>query len=95
MKLNEEEIKREFKKRFIRQIIISPLLIGLILTLFYLIDQAEKKGEGSLLLIVLAGVGLLVAFAFSFKNWRCPSCQKYLGKAMNPRFCSKCGVALK
>lgn len=33
--------------------------------------------------------------AFSFRNWRCPACGRYLGREMSPRFCSKCGVALQ
>jgi hypothetical protein len=32
---------------------------------------------------------------FSFRNWRCPACDKYLGKAIGPRFYAKCGVALQ
>jgi hypothetical protein len=32
--------------------------------------------------------------AFSVFNWRCPACNKYLGKSMNPKFCSKCGAPL-
>jgi len=35
------------------------------------------------------------ALVFSFKNWRCPACNGYLGKAFNPRYCSKCGVELR
>jgi rRNA maturation endonuclease Nob1 len=31
---------------------------------------------------------------FSLFNWRCPSCNKYLGKAINAKFCAKCGVQL-
>ena len=37
---------------------------------------------------------VLGAVVFSFQNWRCPSCNGYLGKAISPRFCSKCGAAL-
>jgi DNA polymerase II large subunit len=37
---------------------------------------------------------IISVLAFSFLNWRCPSCNKYLGKAINPKFCSKCGTQL-
>jgi rubrerythrin len=42
--------------------------------------------------IVALVVGALV---FSLKNWRCPACDKYLGKGISPSFCPKCGVALQ
>jgi len=32
---------------------------------------------------------------FSLYNWRCPACNKYLGKQRSPKYCSKCGVALQ
>ena len=44
------------------------------------------------LIFIVAFIGLLI---FSLTNWRCPACNKYLGKALNPRICSKCGVALR
>ena len=46
-----------------------------------------------LLPVALAGIaGILL---FSFKNWRCPACSRYLGKTMSPSFCSRCGVPLR
>lgn len=30
-----------------------------------------------------------------FKNWKCPACGVTLGKEMNLKFCSKCGVKLQ
>ena len=41
----------------------------------------------------LAGVAGIVLF--SFRNWRCPSCDRYLGRTMNPSFCSRCGIPLR
>ena len=35
------------------------------------------------------------ALIFSFRNWRCPACNRYLGKQYSPKFCSKCGVVLQ
>ena len=35
--------------------------------------------------------GLLI---FSWQNWRCPACDRYLGKYPG-RFCPKCGVPLR
>ena len=35
------------------------------------------------------------AIAFSLYNWRCPACNRYLGKGTNPQFCPKCGAPLQ
>ncbi|KAF0138149.1 MAG: hypothetical protein FD122_3859, partial [Stygiobacter sp.] len=41
-------------------------------------------------------VAILGAYAiFSFKNWRCPACDKYLAKQTNPSFCPNCGAKYK
>ena len=44
---------------------------------------------------ILALGSVLYLLIFSLKNWRCPACNGYLGKAISPRFCSKCGAALQ
>ena len=35
------------------------------------------------------------AVVFSLQTWRCPACRRMLGTEMTPRFCSKCGIALR
>lgn len=49
--------------------------------------------------IVVAGPAFVVlvisALAFSLWNWRCPACNRYLGKGARPRFCAKCGAPLQ
>lgn len=35
------------------------------------------------------------AIFFSYRNWRCPACDKYLGKVWNPRHCHSFGIALR
>ena len=37
---------------------------------------------------------MIAAVAFSFRNWRCPACDKYLGRNFHPRHCPSCGIAL-
>jgi len=39
--------------------------------------------------VVLAAVG------FSFINWRCPACGRYLGRTFNPAYCARCGIPLR
>lgn len=95
-----EEQKREFKDRFkqrrSRQLILAVPVIALIFLRPWLRENPESALAGMDPgwvggLVVVFVVGALV---FSFKNWRCPACNGYLGKTVSPRFCQKCGVEL-
>lgn len=95
--MDANEIKQQFKKRKIRQILLAipftPVAFILVFTsrsddqLIASIPN-EHLLLGSLVLVVL---GLI----FSLINWRCPNCNKYLGKNANLKFCPKCGVELR
>ncbi len=78
-------------------------LIAIVPTVLFALLMASRDGRhgshlGSIppsfaLVTALAGVAAIVWF--SFRNWRCPSCDGYLGRAINPSFCSRCGIALR
>jgi len=51
-----------------------------------------KETRLGFLAALLVMLGVLV---FSLYNWRCPACRKYLGRAMNPKVCARCGVVLQ
>ena len=91
------EIIAEFKKPRTRQLIaIAPFLVA-IFPLFML-EDAGPDGLFGIPAIVIgpACIAVVIAmFIFSFINWRCPACKRYLGKAMNPKFCQKCGARLQ
>ncbi|MFX0199891.1 MAG: hypothetical protein ACFFCW_27525 [Candidatus Hodarchaeota archaeon] len=96
-----EEQKQEFKSQFAarrRRQLIATLPFIILIILFATINESTGLVLGSIPISIflpiffIAIIGLLV---FSIKNWRCPACNKYLGKAFNPSFCSKCGVALR
>jgi len=96
-----EEQKQVFRSTFAirrrRQLMISGSII--ILTVF-LITANERTGLilGAIPTLIFAPaalVALVGSLVFSFKNWRCPACNKCLGKAFIPHFCSKCGVGLR
>jgi hypothetical protein len=94
MEYRQEQLasfKSEFARRRQRQLVVGGLsAIGLLLVLFY---QGGNEWRVPFTLFWLAGlVGVLI---FSFQNWRCPACHRYLGKSSNLTFCPKCGVALK
>lgn len=100
MELTEEqkqEIKQKFKTRRTRQLFISLPFVAVMLAFIVFEDRiaalnlnlSEQTFGIIFFVLVLAVLGL------SFKNWRCPQCDKYLGKGINPKFCAKCGVELQ
>ena len=96
-----EQQKQEFKKQFAdrrrMQLMVSGPLIILII-LFATVNENTGLVLGIIPISIFTPiliVAVVGAIIFSLKNWRCPACNKYLGKAFNPRFCSKCGVGLR
>ena len=96
----QAEFKREFSLRRRRQIWVAFPSVVLMVGFALLARTGQADGEN------LMGVPLPVWAAafislvlgvllFSFRNWRCPACDRYLGREMGHRFCPKCGVALQ
>jgi hypothetical protein len=88
-------VKQEYARRKKRQLLVS---FGVIIPAFALFVGSreflqehglDERTGGAIFLILVLGV-----LAFSFWNWRCPSCRSYLGKAFRQRFCRSCGVQL-
>lgn len=100
MEYTEEQkaaFKQQFAERRKRQIVLAVPLVVLFVAFAILSDD---KGSGILgLPMTVAGpvfaVFVIGAVAFSLWNWRCPACNRYLGKGASPRFCAKCGVPLR
>ena len=89
------EIIAEFKKKRTRQIMaVGPIILAFIGLLSVENNPTGIFGLAPSTILVAAFAVIISALVFSFLNWRCPSCNKYLGKAINPKFCSKCGTQL-
>lgn len=89
------EIITEFKKRRTRQIMaIGPIVLAFIALLSVENNPTGIFGFAPSTILVGAFAVIISVLVFSLLNWRCPSCNKYLGKAINPKFCSKCGTQL-
>jgi hypothetical protein len=95
-----EEQKRQFQEEFrgrrSRQWIVSLPIVAMLFATAVLRDREadtvagfSSAAVGGTLIVLVLGV-----LVFSLWNWRCPACSGYLGKAMSPRFCAKCGVQL-
>ena len=87
----------EFKRRRTRQIIAVVPIVGALLPLFLLEDAGPEGlfGIPSVVVGSVCGAVVVAGFVFSLINWRCPACKSYLGKAISPRFCQKCGAQLQ
>lgn len=92
----KQEFKNQFKARRTRQLILTVPFILILLGVSFLrhdktteVAGISSNGLGIAFLVFV--VGILV---YSLKNWRCPACNGYLGRTINPRFCQKCGVQL-
>jgi len=90
------EFRQQFAVRRRRQIILAiPVVLVMIVAL--LIRMNVDVGAYGLSPAVIGPAFLVLvaaALIFSFANWRCPACNGYLGRGINPKFCSKCGMEL-
>jgi len=92
-----EKQKAEFKVRFIEKRRYQvALLVPLAGAVFLIGFSMRHVADLDLQTLALGTAGLvLAAAAFSWLNWRCPACAKYLGKSLSPHHCPKCGVELR
>ncbi|OFY63737.1 MAG: hypothetical protein A3H98_06590 [Bacteroidetes bacterium RIFCSPLOWO2_02_FULL_36_8] len=90
-------IKTEFKKRRTRQYIVAVFAIPIIVLMAFISKNPDSSVLGEYQsLVVYSSLGLIVCIiGFTVWNWRCPNCNKYFGKSMNPKFCQHCGSELK
>jgi len=95
-KRDNNQIMQDFRLRLNRQLLAMALTLFLLLFLVLIYKRTDIFGEFSKnniigLQIILIGVFI----GFSAINWRCPSCNKYLGGDINKRICKKCGIRLQ
>jgi hypothetical protein len=93
---DENKVVQDFGVRRGRQLFAIVVALFLVLFLAMLHKSPTVLGEFSKNDILGAQVVVIAAFiGFSSVNWRCPSCNKYLGNDMNRRVCRKCGSRLR
>ena len=91
----DETVLNDFKRRRKRQLITMAIIVLVAIAVMAVGGRAALLGlpEG---VIWVGGMTLMfVAVLFSLYNWRCPACNRYLGRAFNPSFCSSCGAQLR
>ncbi len=81
---------REFELRRWRQLTATTLALILLLGLAMLYKRVATNE-----IYVLQGLVIAAFIGFSYYNWRCPSCKKYIGGDIGPSRCKNCGVFFK
>jgi hypothetical protein len=94
-----EEQKAAFRAQFSakrrNQIILAAPLVAVVLLLAFSEGKEAVLGIPLVVAGPVAIVLILGGLAFSLYNWRCPACNRYLGRTISPKFCVKCGVELR
>lgn len=95
--MDRPEIIQEFQKRKRRQLyLIAPVtVIGFIIFELTRESISTYFGLSQDTSVILASLMLITIFFFSVRNWRCPACDTYLGKMLNPKHCPHCGIKLQ
>lgn len=85
-----------FRRRRTIQWVVSAPVIALVVGLMWFRDHPHDSlyGVTADQFAIVFLIALVAAMVFTFKNWRCPACDGYLGRAMNPKYCVKCGAKL-
>ena len=86
-------VQEAFAVRHRRAVVMWLLWAVLFLGFGWLNDFRSEPFEGPLHYAVLGAAVALILF--HLWNWRCPSCQRYLGNWLFPRLCGRCGVPLR
>lgn len=97
MKKNDgKQIMREFELRQSRQILAIAIALFLILAVAVVYKRPDLFGELSKYnLFGVQAVSIVAFIVYTATNWRCPSCNTYLGSDINRRKCVKCGARLR
>jgi len=96
-----EEQRAEFRRLFVvrrrRRRLVAATFLALVLAVLVMrlrgVEEVFGVPPGRWGLYVFGY--FVVVVLFSFVNWRCPACNRPLGRYGNPRFCFRCGVPLQ
>jgi uncharacterized membrane protein YGL010W len=90
-----QRIVREFRLRQSRQFLAIGLTLILLLLLALFYTRTDIFGAFAKDTVFMMQLGIIAVFiGFSAVNWRCPSCNKYLGSDIRRRTCKHCGARL-
>ena len=88
--------KDAYAKRLRKQLIMIVLLFASMAALAFTKEGATFFGLSDAVFGPIALVAIFVGWMiFNGRNWRCPACDEYLGRAFNPKHCRRCGIELR
>ncbi|MFI5294603.1 MAG: hypothetical protein ACHQ0Y_06200 [Thermodesulfovibrionales bacterium] len=92
-KRDQKRIVENFKLRQERQLLAIAVALLLIVLLAMIHHRSDLFGNVSKSAAFAMQALVIAAFiGFTSANWRCPSCNKYLGSNIYKRGCRKCGT---
>ena len=95
-KKDNRQIMQVFRLRQTRQFLAIAVALVLLLFSTLIYKRVDLFGEVSKNTIFAAQAIIIAAFiGFSYVNWRCPSCDKYLGSNIHRHTCKHCGTRLR
>ena len=95
-KIDDKQVRSEFWLRRGRQFLAIAIALFIVILLAIVHKRQDLFGEYSKSTIFAAQLAVIAAFiGFTAFNWRCPSCNKYLGRDINKRFCRHCRARLR
>lgn len=89
-------VSHEFKRRKTRQFYAVIAVVFLLIAVLWRLNQPGFPfGELSQGTVMAVEMAIIAAFVFfTAANWRCPACNRYLGRDISQRRCRKCGTPL-
>ncbi len=93
---DQEKIIRTFRVRQNRQILAIAAALFLVLLTAVVYKRSDLFGVfPKNLLFGIQAVVIGGFIGFSAVNWRCPSCNKFLGRDVHQDACRRCGARLR
>jgi uncharacterized membrane protein len=94
-KKDQKQIMREYYLRQTRQI-IAVAIVSFLVLLAAVLYKRPLFGEIPKNMLFGVQIGAIALFAaFTFWNWKCPSCNKGLGGDILREHCKHCGTRLR
>ncbi len=93
-------VQEKFKKIKRNQIVvILEIIIFDIIMLIAIFTEVSSPIESMsiatiIIVAIIACVVTIGVVIFTIINWRCPNCNKYLGRSIASKFCKNCGANL-
>jgi hypothetical protein len=88
-------VRKEYQKRRKKQWIVVLVSIPVILLFLLQVIDQHTVFIGTVPLAIITVVFLGSVVAFTCVNWRCPSCNAFLGKNISAERCEQCGARLQ